>query len=125
MSDLIQRGQVWQDGKRDSHRTSTVTIKRGVVSTTDVLATRGAILVQSLDDQGNIMTTRTLDYIIKAADYAFSGVASPPAEYDQIIDDVTGDTLTFEVLPAAGEPAARFTNSFGLAWRIHTAEVLT
>ena len=126
MVDLIQSGQVWQDGKRNAQRTVPVTLKRaGVADTTGVLATLGTVPVQSLDQAGNIITDRAQDFVIRVADYAFGGTPSAPADHDKIETVVTGSAVLFEVLPIAGEPASRHTDSYGIAWRIHTIQVLS
>jgi len=122
---LIQRGQTWQDEKRHTHRTLPVTLRRaGEVDVPDIQATRGVMPIQSLDGSGSLVTEHAQDFIIRVVDYAFGGIVSPPAEHDKILDSTTGADLVFEVLPVAGEPAARHTNSYGVAWRIHTMEVV-
>jgi hypothetical protein len=124
MADLIKTGQQWEASKRKAYRSATVSIKRGASTTTGVTAAIGSTRLVAADSNGVMFEERVRDYIIDVADYRISGVAVEPNENDRIIDSSSGTTLTFQVLPEPGGAEKRWSDPYGIAWRIHTKQVL-
>ena len=121
MADLIQKGASWLEGKRIAHRAVEVTVRRGGLSFT-AQATKGFSQSMAETAEGVIVNERAEDYIISVADYDFGQGPVEPAVGDMIFDPSSGSEVRMEVMPMAMDIEKRYTDSYRIAWRIHTKE---
>jgi hypothetical protein len=71
---------------------------------------------------GVITHAQERDYLIAADDLVLGGAATLPERGDQIDETIDGATVTFEVLPLAGEAHWRYSDPFRTLLRVHTRQ---
>lgn len=123
MPDLIQQGQEWEAAKRVEWRSVHVTIQRGLLQTAGVPATIGSTTIFASDAAGFTIEEKTRDFIIDATAYMIQGQQVEPTVDDVIIDLSSGSAIPYRVLPQAGGAEKRWSDDYGIAWRIHTKRV--
>jgi len=119
--DLIQKGPAWLEAKRIAHRAVEVTVRRGGLSFV-APATKGLSQSMSETAEGVIVNERAEDYIISVVDYDFGSGPVIPEIGDLIFDSSSGTEVRMEVMPMAMDIEKRYTDSYRIAWRIHTKE---
>lgn len=120
MADLIQQGQVWEAAKRKEWRSVLVAIVRGALVAANVPATIGSTTVFVNDGEGVAVEEKTRDFIIDVVDYKFNGEVTEPAPGDAIVDYSSGEPIYYRVLPEAGGSEKRWSDDYGIAWRVST-----
>lgn len=85
------------------------------------IATIGETRSDEYQSEDMVVTVRFRDYFIDVKDYVIGGELTTPRPDDQIDETIDGVVVTFQVLPAAGEPN-RHSDSSRTVWRIHTRE---
>ncbi len=64
------------------------------------------------------------DYLIAVADLVISGQPITPKKGDRIAEVIDGQTVTFEVMPAAdSEPVWRYSDKTRMLFRVHCKRV--
>jgi hypothetical protein len=116
MADMLADGASMLADALSEHVSQTVTIRRGSLSTTGVKASKGAPLTE-VDTQFGVLRIVGTPWIIKASQYAFSGVPATPEKNDTIEES---DGAVWQVLPLDDSQEARHSDPFGYSWRIHT-----
>jgi hypothetical protein len=103
----------------------TVEIRRGNQSTL-VQATIGSTMFRvDTDEQANVVI-RSVDFMIKAADYKFGGVKTKPRQSDGVVLTLAGERQTHELLRYGGEPEWRWADPHAQTeYRCHTKLVGT
>jgi hypothetical protein len=131
MTDLLEQGAAWLDGKRHSYLTRTVTYQRGEFSV-QVQATVGQTVFRIDDGYGGWVRVTQRDYLIRAADLVIDGQITLPLRGDKIIETQgdnerdPGGRLIYEVMgPGGNEPDWRFSGPSRRTLRIHTKHVAT
>ena len=120
MADLIRKGQEWEAAKRKQWRSTEVTIVRGLEATPNVPATIGTTTHTVDSGTGLTYEEKTRDFIIDRALYVIAGEVTEPQEDDLIVDASSGTEILYRVLPQLGEPEKRWSDPYGIAWRIST-----
>jgi len=120
VSDLLDQGAAWLDGKRKSHMSRTVTYARGATSFS-VQATIGRTLFERSDAEGIQTTWESRDYLISAEDIREELFASPAAG-DTITEIDDAGTFTYEVMAPPGEKVWKYSDSYRRCMRIHTKQ---
>ena len=115
MSDLLKSGLEKLRSIDRSNRSQSVTYSRGGTSET-VLATFGQSEFEAKDRQGFVVTHQMDDFIISVADLSTFG--------DPVLGDIIVHSgVTYKVLAPRfpnDEPPFRYTDSYRIAFRIHT-----
>lgn len=93
----------------------------GAAVTGYAIATIGETRSDEYQSEEMVVTVRFRDYFIDTKDYVIGGELTTPRPDDQIDETIDGVVVTFQVLPAAGEPN-RHSDSSRTVWRIHTRE---
>lgn len=93
------------------------TYRRGGASCL-LVATSGRSEHDSYGNDGELLTARTSDWIVRTTDLVLSGVETLPQPGDEI--DVNG--RTYVVLPAGADRCYRFVDTFRELVRIHSVE---
>jgi hypothetical protein len=120
MSDLLSDGVTWLAAQQKSSAAQTVTYARNR-SSVAVSATIGRASARVELPAGVArVPTDDRDYLILVADLVLDGVAVEPRDGDRITDSAG---RVWQVSPIDGEPAARWSDAFGVRWRIHTRRV--
>ena len=119
MTDLIASGAAWLSGQLKEHVSQSVTLRRGVQSTSGISATIGNTTFEAHDEVGSIVQIQSRDYLIEAADYAIAGQATLPRRDDVIVES---DGSEFEVLPIEGV-YWRWSDPYRTRLRVHTKQV--
>jgi len=115
LSDILAESNTWLEGQRHSYLTQSVTFKRGVGSVS-ILATIGETEYQVEDVNGNLLTSQSIDFIIRPEDIAIYNV---PQKGDTIERIVGSKVLTYEVWTPTGVELFEFDTSRE-SIRIHT-----
>lgn len=95
-----------------------VTYRRGNSSVT-VTAAPGRTDFESYGPDGELVSSRSTDWIMAAADLVLDGVATVPRRGDVVVD-ATGNE--FIVLPVNGERVYRYSDATRKILRVHTVE---
>lgn len=93
----------------------------GVAKLGYAIATIGETRSDEAVSEDMVVTVRFRDYFIDSKDYVINGEITEPQPDDQIDETIDGTVITFQVLPAAGEPN-RYSDMARRTWRIHTRE---
>jgi hypothetical protein len=86
-------------------------------------ATVGRSRFQQTDDEGQLHSWESRDFLIMRADLVIDGVATKPAVGDRIEEVLGGSTYIYEVMPDSGEPSFRDADTQKFRYRIHTKQV--
>ena len=120
MQDLLRQGAEWLEEQRTAHMAALVTYARGAATVT-IAATVGRTEFQGADAGGMLTEFVSRDFLVAAADLRLSGSAALPAVGDRITE---GDGAVHEVMaPGGNEQPWRWSDPYGLAYRIHTKRV--
>ena len=105
-----------------------VRIYRGEVVGPEVVVTVGETRVEEYAEDGSVFSIRFRDFLIdrvgKDAYQIDSGPVDPKIG-DRILQEVGGQMVMFEVVPATSERGSRRSDRRGRWWRVHTKEVGT
>lgn len=93
----------------------------GVAKLGYAIATIGETRSDEYQSEEMVVTVRFRDYFIDVKEYVIGGELTEPHPDDQIDETIDGVVVTFQVLPAAGEPN-RYSDVTRTVWRIHTRE---
>ena len=125
MTDLLEQGAAWLDGKRHSFLTRTVTYQRGE-NTVELQATVGQTVFRIDDGYGGWVRVTQRDYLIRAADLVIDGQITLPIRGDRIRETQDDKVFVHEVMgPGGNEPDWRFSGPCRRTLRIHTKHVAT
>jgi hypothetical protein len=117
VADFLQMCSGWLDGLCGSQLAQTVDIRSGAAEQIGVTATIGLYEVVEDNGDGIVTIAKLRDYFIAVADYQLDGVIIEPETGHHIVET---DGRIYEVVPAGGEPCARFSDVYKQMWRIHT-----
>lgn len=121
MIDLLQTGAAFLADLSSESAAVSVTITRADDEITGVAATIGRSQDLRFDDNtGIVIGHETRDYLIAAADYDFGDGPVEPQTGDIITDSSSGKAIEYVVRPTSGEDGARWSDRYGVRWRIHT-----
>jgi len=125
MTDLLEQGAAWLDGKRHNFLTRTVVYQRGQASV-QVQATVGQTVFRIDDGYGGSVRVVQRDYLIRGEDLILSGDEVLPQRGDRIRETQNGKVFVHEVMgPGGGEPDWRYSDPHRRTLRIHTKHVAT
>lgn len=103
---------------------STVTIKRGNLTTTGVPAVLGAQLLKVTNDDGSPQTVMTdKDFLIERTAYQINSVVVEPLRGDKIVETIGDVEWEFEVLPYGDEKEFRYADEYRKVLRVHAKRV--
>lgn len=94
-----------------------VTYTRGA-SSVDVTAVPGTTEHQSYGPEGELITSRSADWLVRASDLVLDNQQTLP----QRGDTITADGRTWIVLPVGDDRCYRFSDQFRVRLRIYTIE---
>lgn len=97
-----------------------VELRRGEQTTSNVPVAIGESNAEIQDADGFTVEDQTRDYLIRRADYKLGGVPVEPQEGDLIVETFGEETVIYQLLPLAKEPAKRFWDRGRTVWRCHT-----
>lgn len=123
---LLDTASDWLSSTLKSSEGKTVVIRRGGFSSGSVSAYRGSYeFVQQDEDGTAISSWHSTDFFVDAADYVIGGVTEKPQAGDEIVQVIGSDTMVYEVMSVAGQPAYRMvdpdpSDSTKQQYRIHT-----
>lgn len=115
--DTIRDAMNWLEIKRKASMSRAVVYSRGDSSLT-VQATRARSQFDVDDGNGAFTRIETHDEIVAVADLIIDGIQATPKSGDRITDC----DVVYEVHDAGNEPW-RYTDSYRIAFRIHTKSV--
>lgn len=120
MVNLLQAGATWQAARLAEIAAVSVTLRRTGETDVTVSATPGRTPLEVDNGDGTSLRFESRDYLIEAADYAFAGTVTEPAEGDLILETISGVTRTYAVLPIPGESCWRYCDQNRVLIRVHT-----
>ncbi len=100
-----------------------VIIQRGSVQSAEaVTAIVGETEYEDIDDQGIVISAKSRDYLIAAADYVLGAddIQTEPRNGDNIIETVGSTNFVYEVCRIPGQKHFRPSDPYGTTLRIHT-----
>jgi hypothetical protein len=125
MTDLLEQGAAWLDGKRHCFLTRTVVYQRGE-SSVQVQATVGQTVFRIDDGYGGSVRVVQRDYLVRAADLVIADQVALPQRGDRIRETQGEKVFVHEVMgPGGGEPDWRYSDPNRKTLRIHTKHVGT
>lgn len=119
MANLLATAAAWLAGQQKDFASSDVTYARGDATAT-VAAVKGRTEFEDTDNDGTVIKTESVDWVILAEDLVLGGDLTVPARGDTITDAAG---VVHQVLPFAGEPAWRYADVHRNQLRIHTKAV--
>lgn len=122
MASLFASGMPWLRNATGGNASVDVTLRRGGAST-ETTAVPGA--TEFIEEQGEqvIGRTRSRDYLIDIANYAFEDQPTKPEAGDRIIETINGRECEFEVCGRGGEPPFIYSDRGRTQYRVHTVQV--
>jgi len=125
VSDVLQHGLDWLQGRRREHLSRTVTYRRGADSV-EVAATVGETAFRLTEDYGAQVRVVRRDYLIAADDLVLGGQQVLPQAGDRTEETDGDQVFIYEVMgPGGGEPDWRYSDPYRRTLRIHTKHVAT
>jgi hypothetical protein len=119
VTDLLQQGLDWLEGRRREHLTRTVLYRRGAESF-QIPATVAATRYEVDDGYGVVLEQDMRDYIVAAEDLVLGGQVVVPERGDEIVETRDGAGYVYEVMDLGAEKHYRPADPDGSALRIHT-----
>jgi hypothetical protein len=121
VADQLQAGVSWLAGQLTANAAQAVQYVRQGMGQVSVAATIGRTAFRTDDTlaQRSRLEFSDADFLIDAALLIIAGVTITPQQGDRIV----WSGRTYEAQPYNGEPAARYSDEFGLKWRIHCKRV--
>lgn len=102
----------------------TITLARGLTSSSLIVATVGFSGDQVFTEDGNTFYTRHRDYLIDVSDYDFGSGAVKPQRHDVITEVINGVPTQFEVVNDSSDDVATYDGTVNRTqWRVHTKEI--
>lgn len=98
----------------------TISIHRGVASTTGITAEAIQRDYEIFDMEGFQTTAHLRDYVIDVGDYVLSGSAVTPQIGDRIKETISGVVHVFEVVPLGRKPCYEWAGMKKPQWLVHT-----
>ncbi len=80
----------------------------------------GATVFEIDEGNGVLVSSSARDYLVCASDLVLGGATAEPKRGDRIVETRHGVSSTYEVMGPGGQKAARPSDPYGYAWRIHT-----
>jgi len=124
VADVLAVGAAWLEARRRESLARAVTYCRGADSV-ELAATVGRSEHEELTADGLVVTHRTRDFLVAAAELILGGEAAAPAAGDRIREDAGGETAVYEVLSVGGRPCWRYEDAHRNTVRVHTKHVAT
>lgn len=97
-----------------------VSIHRGSISTSDVMAEAVSRDYEVIDSEGFLTTVHSRDFVINVADYQLQSTVQDPLAGDVIKETIDGTVHKWQVLPIGTRPAREWVANQKPQWLIHT-----
>jgi hypothetical protein len=118
VADLLAAGATWLSGQLKQAAGRAVTYSRNGNDAT-ITATIGRSQFESQNQSGVIENWESRDYLLPAGDLPFG----EPRRGDQLLEEINGELLVFEVSAPRGVPVFHFGDAFRSIVRIHTKAI--
>lgn len=120
MADLLAAGATWLSDQLKQAAGRAVEYSRNGNDAT-IIATIGRSQFESANQSGVIENWESRDYLLSAGDLPFG----EPLRGDQLLEEINGELLVFEVSAPRGVPVFHFGDAFRSIVRIHTKAIET
>lgn len=120
VADLLAAGASWLAGQLKTAAGRAVTYSRNGNDAT-ITATIGRSQFESQNQSGVIENWESRDYLLPAEDLPFG----EPRRGDELLEEIGGELLVFEVAAPRGVPVFHFGDAFRSIVRIHTKAIET
>lgn len=123
MPNLMQRGAAWLGESQKLASGRTVRVHRDDIETADITAWQDRKTYDADGDDG-LETSFTLDvWTFTKSDLVLAGEAFLPRPGDTIVEELDGETVTYEVMPTPNHPGTGWFDTSGILVLVHAKRV--